>query len=95
MFHKILLESDHNASRLFGLGTSANAQIDIGLGDIELLKEGLAHVFVVVLPSVDQPITDALAFLLSLLYGVNQRRNLHEIGPCPCYDGNFHGINDQ
>lgn len=76
--------------RLLGLGAAATAQVCVGMGDIEFLEECLAHLFVVVLSRVHQPEADVISLTLSVLYRMDNRRNLDEIGACAGYDGDVH-----
>ena len=90
IIHQILLESHHDSCSLFGLRATTTAQIDIWLGDVKLFKEGLAHLLVVMLTSMHETIANVFPFLFRLLDGMEQWRNLHEIGARASYESDVH-----
>ena len=57
------------------MGAGADGEIEVGLGDLELLKEDVRHEGVVVLPGVDQRLPQAV-----LAEGGEDGSGFHEIG---------------
>lgn len=55
-FHQELFVAGHDAGGLLCLCAGAGIEVDIGLGDAELLEEVGAHFFVVVLAGVDEAV---------------------------------------
>ena len=103
-----LLISHHNPGCLFGVGPRPHTQVIVGPWNAQFLKEDAGHVGVVVLAGVDNPdlkiATPPLTFCLlfpiapspspAFLHRLYNRRDLHEVGPCPgdeMDDAFFHG----
>ncbi len=78
----------HHLGGLNGMGTGADAKIDIGTRNLELLEEQLRHFLIVMLPGMDQ-ISINVASALNLPH---DRRDLHEIGASPADSQDFHFI---
>ena len=81
-----LLEAHHDLSRLPGVRAGADFEIDVGLGQGELLEKYLGHVGVVVLAGVHQHLTD-IHFLSKHLH---HRRYFHKIWSGTDDVENFH-----
>ncbi len=71
------LKLNHHPSGLFGVGTRANPQVKIRLGEAEIREEHIAHVCVIVLTGVNQPLIQFPTVLNSPM----DRSDLHEVGP--------------
>ena len=73
------LERLHNLRRLHGVASRTHFQVEVRLGNAQVMKEEPAHVLVIVLPRVNQQRLNGIA---STIRG-HQRRNLHEVGTRP------------
>src|SRR5215831_20418422 len=85
----LLLQEDlfivqHDSGGLFRLGARAYFQIDIRIRDTKLLEETTRHGSVIMLTRMNQTKTQRTAPCLGCVERVDDRRDLHEIGPCPC-----------
>ena len=85
--HQVFLEGHHDVGSLLGLCAAATTEIGIGHRYAEFLEEGIGHILVVVLTSVNKAVMDILASCVSGLYGFDERRNLHEVRACACDKG--------
>ena len=72
-------EAFHYLSGLDGMTAGADLEIDIRLGDIQLVKEELAHVLIVVLPGVNEQSFEVAVFVER----THDRCDLHKVGPRP------------
>ena len=77
------LERSHDASGLHGMGSTAHAEVDVGLGKAEHFEEAARHRGVVVLAGVHEERLDAARGA-----GAKDRRHLHEVGTRTSDDGN-------
>jgi hypothetical protein len=59
-------------------------QIDICMRDVQIFKESLTHLLVIVLTGMRQTILKNLTLNLRLLYSVNDRSYPHKNRACPC-----------
>lgn len=71
-----LFEGDHDAGGLYRMAAGADAQVGVGLADVEVGEEAVGHGGVVVLAGVDQR-----DVLIAGREGVQQWRDLHEVRP--------------
>src|SRR5438067_4779199 len=76
---EIALERKHDAAGLLGVRAAARLEAHIRRRDAKLLEEHAVHLAVVVLAGVDEPVIQALGVATE---GADDRRDLHEIGPC-------------
>ncbi len=79
-------ERDHDPRGLLRVGSGADAEMNIGLGKLEIVEEDPRHVLVVVLPRMDQRAFEAAA----LPELADERRRLHEIRAGADDDGRLH-----
>ncbi len=61
------------------MGAGADFQINIGLGHPQVIKEGLAHFLVVVLPSMNEKV---LNLLWISVHRLDDRGHFHKIRAC-------------
>ncbi len=80
------LEAGHNVGGLAGMGSGADAEIDVGRGDFELREEDVGEIFVVVLAGVNQGLAHAGAGA----QGMEDGRGFHEIGARADYVQDVH-----
>ena len=74
-----------------GVGGRTHLQIDIGLRQGQILKEGMGHVFVIMLTGMNQEMVNwSIGGLVIRVDGLDDRRDLHEVGPCPGDEDEFH-----
>ena len=73
------LEGFHNLRRLHGVASRTHFQVEVRLGNAQVMEEEPAHVLVIVLTRVNQ---QRLNGLVSTIRG-HQRRDLHEVGTRP------------
>ena len=71
-----LLVRTHDSGSLLGVRSTANAQLEVGAWDAELVKKDVAHLDVVMLSCVNQRRRKQLS---SLRHRTQDRRNLHEV----------------
>src|SRR2546427_9820051 len=81
--HEHLKRCEHGA-RLGAVRATANAQVVIGLGDLQFGEEHRRHPVVVVLTGMD------LYFVVMLSELETERRGLHELRACTDHCQNFH-----
>ncbi len=68
---------DHHAAGLFGMAARADAEMEIGLRQLQVREEGTGHIRVIMLAGMDQHRRKAGV----RRERVPERRDLHEIGP--------------
>jgi hypothetical protein len=74
--HRHFLIRNHHAAGLLGMASGADAEMMVGLGELEIGKDRVRHVGIVMLAGVDQ-------HRLEIRRGLErmpERRHLHEIG---------------
>ena len=76
--HAQLFEADHDLRGLLGVAAAAGGHEHVRLGNAEFFEKDVVHFAVVVLTGVD----DLEGQCLLGLQRTDDRRNLHEIGPC-------------
>ena len=70
------------------MAAAADSQMDMGIGQFQVLEKGVRHVDVVMLTGVDDyRIGPGLLF-----QGMVERGDLHEVGPGRGDQMNFHGL---
>ncbi len=74
---ELLFELHHRLRRLDRVGAGADAEVDIGLGEAQLMEEHVGHVRVVVLACMDEPLRHPFA----LGEGSEHWRGFHKVGP--------------
>ncbi|TKS58637.1 MAG: hypothetical protein EWM73_03457 [Nitrospira sp.] len=93
LFQQHLFIRHHDGGGLFSLGARAYFKIDVRIRDAQLLEEAPGHGTVVMLARMDQTKTQRTAPRLGRVERVDDRRNLHKIGPRPCDQINpLHGL---
>ena len=71
------LEGDHDPGRLLGVVGTAHVQVDVGVGESELVEEHARHLAIVVLARVDQKLNELAG---STAHGRHDGRDFHEVG---------------
>ena len=73
--HQILFKGNHDTSRLFGLRATTDTEVDIWLWNIEFLKESIAHVFVIMLPCMNENCNrlQGTVYRLRQLFGISEQ----------------------
>ena len=77
MFQRDLFIGDHHTARLFRMGPGADAQMVIGRGQMQILKDRTRHVAVIMLAGVDENRRE----ILGRGQSVPERRHLHQVRP--------------
>jgi hypothetical protein len=76
VLHADLLVGDHDAAGLLGVGAAADAEVEVGSGNAEVLEDCFRHVAVIVLAGVHEHGIRPVRGLQRVI----QRCHLHEVG---------------
>jgi hypothetical protein len=81
-FGQGFLITGHDMSGLGSLCSGASSEVDVWVRDIELLEKAFAHIPVIVLASMNEPVLYFLPplFFIVCVDGLNDGADLHEIG---------------
>src|SRR5690606_17561597 len=79
------LESLHDLRGLHRMGPTATREVMVGLGNMEIAKEGGRHSFVIMLSGMHEDRANA-----PLVSSPDDGRDLHEIWPGSCNDEKLH-----